>query len=187
MTREELVAVRDVIDALLRCPDHVRELLTQWIAPQAIGLPPVARSKRTVPLIFSKPNGLDPYPPSIAPTGKALKNRNLRDLDLPVSAPETDGGSPRRPPTAYAGKARRGRSPLSGKAAERKLLEAMRESPGLSVAALAKAASAGRSTTGGRLRQLAARGVVTKDRAGHWRLVAELVGEAPGPTPAPSN
>jgi hypothetical protein len=33
MNREELVAVRDVIDALLRCPDHVRELLTQWIAP----------------------------------------------------------------------------------------------------------------------------------------------------------
>ena len=55
MTREELAAVRDVIDALLRCPDHVRELLTQWIAPQARWLAPEARSKeRTVPLIFSK-------------------------------------------------------------------------------------------------------------------------------------
>jgi hypothetical protein len=49
MTREELAAVRDVIDALLRCPDHVRELLTQWIAPEA-------RSKeRTVPLISRRP------------------------------------------------------------------------------------------------------------------------------------
>jgi hypothetical protein len=56
MTRQELTAVRDVIDALLRCPDHVRELLTQWIAPQARWLAPEARSKeRTVPLIFSKP------------------------------------------------------------------------------------------------------------------------------------
>lgn len=40
MTREELAAVRDVIDALLRCPDHVRELLTQWIAPAS----PMARA-----------------------------------------------------------------------------------------------------------------------------------------------
>jgi hypothetical protein len=84
MTREELAAVRDVIDALLRCPDHVRELLTQWIAPQA-------RSKeRTVPLIFSKPNGRDPHPPQAASTGKASE--------------ETDGFSPRRSPTPYAGK-----------------------------------------------------------------------------------
>jgi hypothetical protein len=71
MTREELAAVRDVIDALLRCPDHVRELLTRWIAPQARWLAPEARSKeRTVPLIFSKPNGRDPHPPQAASTGK---------------------------------------------------------------------------------------------------------------------
>ena len=37
MTRQELTAVRDVLDALLRCPDHVRELLTQWIAPETDG------------------------------------------------------------------------------------------------------------------------------------------------------
>ena len=85
MNREELVAVRDVIDALLRCPDHVRELLTQWIAPV------VARPKeRTVPLIFSKPNGRDPHSPQAALTGKASE--------------ETDGFSPRRSPTPYAGK-----------------------------------------------------------------------------------
>ena len=92
MTREELAAVRDVIDALLRCPDPVRELLTQWIAPQARWLAPQARSKeRTVPLIFSKPNGRDPHPPQAASKGKASE--------------ETDGFSPRRSPTPYAGKA----------------------------------------------------------------------------------
>jgi hypothetical protein len=103
MTREELAAVRDVIDALLRCPDHVRELLTQWIAPQAQWLAPEARSKeRTVPLIFSKPNGRDPHSPQAASTGKASE--------------ETDGFSPRRSPTAYAGKARHRRPPISAKA-----------------------------------------------------------------------
>jgi hypothetical protein len=144
MTREELAAVRDVIDALLRCPDHVRELLTQWIAPQA-------RSKeRTVPLIFSKPNGRDPHPPQAASTGKASE--------------ETDGFSPRRSPTPYAGKARHRRPPIS-----------------------AKAAGANPSSTGERLRGLASRGVVTKDSAGHWRLVAEIAGEAAGPTLPPSS
>jgi hypothetical protein len=99
MTREELAAVRDVIDALLRCPDHVRELLTQWIAPQNRWLAPEARSKeRIVPLIFSKPNGRDPHPPPIAPTGKASETENLE---------ETSTFSSRRSPTPYAGKAHR--------------------------------------------------------------------------------
>ena len=90
MTRQELTAVRDIIDALLRCPDHVRELLTQWIAPQARWLAPEARSKeRTVPLIFSKPNGRDPHPPPIA---------------SPETPSETKEVSPRRSPTSHAGK-----------------------------------------------------------------------------------
>jgi hypothetical protein len=126
MTREELAAVRDVIDALLRCPDHVRELLTQWIAPQARWLAPQARSKeRTVPLIFSKPNGRDPHPPQAASTGKASE--------------ETDGFSPRRSPTPYAGKARHRRPPISAKAAEQQLMATLRDNPGASVNALAKA------------------------------------------------
>jgi hypothetical protein len=170
MTRQELTAVRDVIDALLRCPDHVRELLTQWIAPQARWLAPEARSKkRTVPLIFSKPNGLDPHPP-------------------PIASPETPSAtkevSPRRSPTSHAGKTRRGTPPTSAKAAERKLLEAMQEHSGASVNVLAKAAGANRSSTGERLRGLAPRGVVTKDNNGRWRLVAELAGEKAGPTEA---
>ena len=174
MTREELAAVRDVIDALLRCPDHVRELLTQWIAPQARWLAPQARSKeRTVPLIFSKPNGRDPHPPQAASTGKASE--------------ETDGFSPRRSPTPYAGKARHRRPPISAKAAEQQLMATLHDNPGASVNALAKAAGANPSSTGERLRGLASRGVVTKDSAGHWRLVAELAGEAAGPTLPPSS
>jgi hypothetical protein len=167
MTREELVAVRDVIDALLKCPDDVRELLTQWIAPQARWLAPEARPKgRTVPLIFSKPNGLDPHPPpmpSVSDSSGALGRIARERTEAPL----------RRSPTPYTGKARRGRSPLSGKAAERRLLEAMRESPGLSVVALAKAASAGRSAAGERLRQLAARGAIEKDADGRWRIAGE--------------
>jgi hypothetical protein len=70
--------------------------------------------------------------------------------------------------------------------AERKLLEALQGSPGSSVSALAKAAGASRSRAGERLRGLASRGLVTKDSAGHWRLVADLAGEPPGPTLPPA-
>jgi hypothetical protein len=173
MTRQELTAVRDVIDALLRCPDHVRELLTQWIAPQARWLAPEARSKeRTVPLIFSKPNGRDPHPP-------------------PIASPETPSAtkevSPRRSPTSHAGKTRRGKPPASAKAHEQRLLAALQEHSGASVNVLAKAAGANRSSTGERLRGLATRAVVTKDSAGHWRLVAELAGEESRPMEAPSS
>jgi hypothetical protein len=70
---------------------------------------------------------------------------------------------------------------------ENRLLEALQGSAGSSVSALAKASGANRSSTSERLRGLAARGVVTKDSDGHWRLVAELAGEGPGPTqPSPA-
>src|SRR5580704_11234885 len=160
MTREELAAVRDVIDALLRCPDHVRELLTQWIAPQARWLAPEARSKeRTVPLIFSKPNGRDPHPPPIAPMGVNRPPNPLPTL--------TAKGPPPRP-----AKARRGK-PFSPQVAERRLLEAMQECPGLSVAALAKAVGGGRSSVGEQLRKLANDGMLEKGPDGHWRLARE--------------
>jgi hypothetical protein len=173
MTREELVAMRDVIDALLRCPDHVRELLTQWIAPEARRLAPEARSReRTVPLIFSKPNGRDPHPPPIA-TLPEIRH------PPPAKARETERPAPeiRRPAPP----------PISAKAHEQRLLTALQEHSGASVNVLAKAASASRSRTGERLRGLARAGKVAKDGAGHWRLVAELAGEPAGPTSAPSN
>jgi hypothetical protein len=104
MTREELVAVRDVIDALLRCPDDVRELLTQWIAPQTRWLAPEARSKeRTVPLIFSKPNGRDPHQPPIASTAEVQKLNisSPRRSPTPLGAPRT-ASSRREPPQPSA-------------------------------------------------------------------------------------
>jgi hypothetical protein len=101
----------------------------------------------------AKPNGADPHPPP------------RQSLLL--------GKDPRRSPTAHAGKERRGK-PASAKA-EQRLLAALQEHSGASVNVLAKAAGANRSSTGERLRGLAARGVVTKDAGGHWRLVGDLL------------
>lgn len=114
-------------------------------------------------------NGLDRHPPPIAATGKGSK--------LERFAPP-----PRRSPTPYAGKARAGKS----KAAEQRLLAVMRESPGASVAALAKAASASRSRTGDRLRALASRGAIVKD-GGRWRLKGDDAARPPdaGSEPRP--
>ena len=60
--------------------------------------------------------------------------------------------------------------PTPAQAAEQRLLEAMRDNPGLSVNALANAAGSSRSATGERLRQMALRGMVTKDTTGRWKL-----------------
>jgi MarR family len=112
----------------------------------------------------SKPgNGRDPHPLRIAP----------------ISRP-------------HSAKARRNSPFNMKKTAEIRLLEALRETPGLSVAALAKAAGSSRSVAGERLRQLAARGAVEKDPDGHWRLVGQeprptAPGEHPDPTsPSPA-
>ena len=123
-----------------------------------------AEVARWLALPASKPNGHDPHPPPIASTVNAKK---LGDFP------------PRRSPTPYAGKARAG-SPSTSAKADRKLIEAMGSSPGLTVAALATTVAAGRSATGARLRQLAARGVVEKSATGRWKLREE-------PRSAPSN
>jgi hypothetical protein len=105
----------------------------------------------------AKPNGRDPHPP------------------VPTSTPHSAKAKARL------------RKPTSAKAAERKLIAAMRDNPGLSVIALANAAGSSRSATGERLRQLAARGVVEKDLTGRWKLKREgprppMQGEEPRPT-----
>ncbi len=62
------------------------------------------------------------------------------------------------------------------------LIEAMRDTPGLSVIALAHATGFNRSTAGERLRQLARRGIVEKDATGRWRLTDDAdVGATPEP------
>ena len=84
-------------------------------------------------------------------------------------APKPNGHDP-HPPTIASelrpAKARRRKSTFSAKTAERKLIEAMRDNPGLSVVALANAAGSSRSATGERLRQMALRGVVEKSVTG---------------------
>jgi len=107
----------------------------------------------------SKPNGHDPSPPVPTPL-------TPRTAKVPVA----------RPP-----------KPTLAQAAEQRLLQAMRDNPGLTVIALANAASAGRSATSERLRQLARREIVEKDAAGRWRLKGEGEGAEPGPTPPPSS
>ena len=77
----------------------------------------------------------------------------------------------------------RGRRPISARAEDQRLLTALRDSPGLSVAALAEAAHVGRSTAEERLRQLSQCGAIEKDPEGRWKLK----GEKPGPTQPPSN
>ena len=160
MNRDELTALRDAIDTVLTWPDAVRDQVARWLAPEA-----------------AKPNGRDPHPP---PTPTSFDSKEV---------------STRRSLAPYAGKARRGKppphqakvrqsTPFNTKTVELKLLEALAERPGVSVAALAKAAGASRSRAGERLRGLASRGVVTKDSAGHWRLMADLAGEAARPTEA---
>jgi hypothetical protein len=111
----------------------------------------------------ARPNGGDPHPPAVASTESIF---------------ETEDASP----SSRQVKARRSKPPSAK--AEQRLLAAMRESPGVSVIALARAAGGGRSATAERLRGLASRGMVTKDSAGHWRLVADLTGEAARPPEA---
>jgi hypothetical protein len=165
MDRQELTALRDILDLILELPDNVRDQVAAWLAP-------------------AKPNGHDPHPIAAA-KGSKLEQSSTATTIAEIRHP----ARPARP-APYAGKVRLGRPQTSPKAAsknaENKLLTALSETPGLSMNALAKAAGVPKSSTGERLRQLAARGVVTKDADGRWRLVAELAGEQPDPTQPPA-
>ena len=103
----------------------------------------------------AKPNGHDHNPPAPMSTPRMVKVRAKRI---------------RKPPPAQV--------------AERKLLAAMRDNPGLSVIALANVAGSSRTATGERLRQMAMRGVVEKDLTGRWKVKsggAAIGGRGPGP------
>ena len=153
MNRDELTALRDAIGVLLTWPPAVRDQVAAWLTPEAALRPG---------------NGLDPQPPPRDGTSVHEAKR----FAAPDAAPETRVTPPRQ------AKVRRPESAFAAKTAEQRLIAAMRDNPGASVDGLAKAAGANRSSTGERLRGLASRGVVTKDSAGHWRLVADLAEEA---------
>jgi hypothetical protein len=104
---------------------------------------------------------------------------NGQDSHSPSHVPST----PRPTPARYVGKIRRGRPKTSTKTAERKLLTAMADNPGLSVIVLANAAGSSRSATGERLRQMALRGVVEKSVTGRWKL-KEAEPDPPPPSPS---
>jgi hypothetical protein len=114
----------------------------------------------------AKPNGHDPHPPVLPPTPKA--------------APTP------RPAASKPHAAKRYDNPAHARAAERRLLAAMREHPGLSAASLAKVVGAGLSTTKERLRRMGAQALIEKGADGRWRVKAEELRE-PGPSqPSPN-
>src|ERR1700722_14484289 len=114
-----------------------------------------------------KPNGHDPHSLLPTPTPKA------------APTPRPAASKP------YA-------NPAHARTAERKLLAAMREHPGLSAASLAKVVGAGLSTTKERLRRMGGQELIEKASDGRWRVKAEeprppTQEEEPGPQqPSPN-
>jgi hypothetical protein len=109
----------------------------------------------------------------------AIARPNGHDLRPPVPTP------PARP--AAPVKAKSYDNPAHARAAERKLLAAMREHPGLSTASLAKLVGAGLSTTKERLRRMGAQDLIEKAPDGRWRVRSgeprpSSAREEPGPT-----
>jgi hypothetical protein len=113
---------------------------------------------------------------------------NGHDLRPPVPPPPPKAA----PAASKPHPAKHYDNPAHARAAERKLLAAMREHPGLSAAGLAKAAGAGLSTTKERLRRMGAQELIEKVPDGRWRVKAEELDpptqrEEPGPQqPSPN-
>ena len=116
-------------------------------------------------------NGIGPDAAG-APGQAASAKRNGHDPRPPVPTPAPKAAPTPRPTASKSGTAKRD-NPAHARAAERRLLAAMRDHPGASVEKLAEAAGAGRSTCGERLRRLAAQELIEKDANGHWRVKAE--------------
>ena len=127
------------------------------------------------------PAVLDEIARWLAPAAAKTNGRNPHPSNGADPDPPPIASPPPRSPAPHVGKTRHGRSPAAAKTDER-LLEALRDAPGLSAAKLAAAVRANRSTVGDRLRELAARELVEKDGDGRWRLVEEKAARVePGP------
>ena len=114
-----------------------------------------------------------------SPAGSRRRRRSPATTSTrirPRSSPDRARAPPshrwRRSRSARAKRAAKPK-PSPAKAAEQRLLTAMRENPGLSVNALATTTGSSRSATGERLRGLASRGVIEKGGDGRWRLAGE--------------
>jgi hypothetical protein len=116
--------------------------------------------------VTAKPNGHGRHPPVPPPPLKAAP------MPRPAAAKRHD-------------------NPAHARAAEQKLLAAMRERPGLSAALLAKAVGAGLSTTKERLRRMGAQELIEKAPDGRWQVKMEeprsTEGDEARPTPPPSS
>ena len=104
---------------------------------------------------------------------------------LTPQAAKPNGHDPHPPPPRQA-KVRRPESAFAAKTAERKLIEAMRATPGASVIMLARSVGGNRSSVGEQLRKLALTGAIEKASDGHWRLKAEETESRPMSAPSPS-
>ena len=105
MNRDELTALRDVLDLILRLPDDLRAQVAAWLSPPA-----------------AKPgNGLDPHPPPVADARQGAQTG-----EIPHSPAKRAKAARPASPRAL----RPGGQPSPAKAAERKLLEALRANPG---------------------------------------------------------
>jgi len=159
MNREELTALRAVIDGLLALPDRALVQVAQWFAPE-----PAKSNGRgdgqSNARELSQSNGHDPHPAAAA-SASIGRSGPLHDL-------------PPRAAQARPGKA------AKATAGEKRLLSAMEAHPGLSANGLAKAAGMSRSTAGDRLRRLSAMGAIEKSPDG-WRIA----GDGPRPPPPP--
>jgi IclR helix-turn-helix domain len=102
----------------------------------------------------------------------AVRAEVARWLALEAAKPNGHDLYPPLESSSAPRRAKAARNKFSTRTAELRLLETMRDSPGLSVTALARGAAVNRATTRGRLQQLAAQGEVEKDGAGLWRLTA---------------
>ena len=89
MTRDELTALRDVLDLILRLPDDLRAQVAAWLAPAA-----------------PKPgNGLDPHPPPVADARQGAQTG-----EIPHSSEAGQGSAARRPGQSGPGQADPGES-----------------------------------------------------------------------------
>jgi|ERR1700722_12795444 len=181
MDREELLALQSALETVLNWPPAVRDEVARWLAPNDLAANAAPGPKDATETngarshaaanAAPKPNGHDPHPPTLisSPEGQGFRKEAAANHQRKLTVSK-------RPAKARQNK-------VNTRTAELRLTEALCDSPGMSVSALARATSANRATTRERLNGLAARGAIEKDAEGLWRLK----GDAAGPTsPSPA-
>jgi hypothetical protein len=115
----------------------------------------------------------------------AAAKSNGHDLRPPVPQPPPKAAPTPRPAASKPHTAKRHDNPANARVAERRLLAAMRERPGLSSASLAKVVGAGLSTTKERLRRMGAQELIEKAPDGRRGAAPDCGERRAGPYGAP--